>query len=94
MIGEICPKQRRNRDTKENETTAHRGRTAFFEVRLRAVIANDLTDLFGHEFSDESGVQCPHEQRRNNRHHESEGHVSEDIERCKILSQIIEIKKH
>ena len=44
-LNEISPKQRRNGDSKQDETTTHRRRASLGEMRLRSIVAHCLSDL-------------------------------------------------
>src|SRR6185312_16781842 len=80
-VARIAPEDRRQEHAEEDEGAAHRRRAALLEVRLRAVLPDDLADLLLLELADEPGREEEGEEhRRDGRGDGAEREVAEDVQ--------------
>ena len=87
-VGEVAPEQRGDADGDQDQRAAHGRRAALREVRLRAVLAHGLTDLFGGQPADDARAGGEgDQQRRHRREHGAQRDVVEDVEGADVLRQ-------
>ena len=88
-IGRIGPEDCGEQDGDADEDAAHGGGAGFFEVRLRAVFANELADLELAQFLNDVGAdeKRDHERRERGKGG-AEGEVAEDPEGVKERKEL------